>query len=363
MKRQETASLIVCFTLVMVLLIYGFLLLGAAPSRPGEPVTAPAAPSPTSLDRLQPDLEEVRITLPEELPEELPDRPDASPVPSKPDAGSLATRQEGMQESPGERRQHDSEPPVTTAREDENSVSDADTTVDQADAPEARLEEDVQASESIVAELPSADASQGDEGEGLETQLTLQGNIPPMIYSGRTDRLFELFPRLEMVWVRDREPREGRPAVILEFVLEPQGGLQWKDIIRPTQNSPGYAFATRSYITTDCVQARNPEKLNIWNHRQEILARSELTDPHAPRLRWGHYRHRVEQYLLQPVLAAFQKMQQAGEFAFVPQEQATLEVVWDTDSEGRPYAKTARFLAAGKPPVELSLPPRNGPGR
>lgn len=358
MNRQEAVSIVVCFIMVLLLLAHLLIWLAAAPAGAaggGSLETNRGELEPRMADEKQQD---VVVDLPKDTAEAT---PAASPEGTGEDA-SLATRQQGSTESQSESPHEEpkAKPPASATAD--TPVSKVATVETASSIQETPNTQSLEPSEEAKPDIPPASLPTGDSGEGEETQRTLEGNIPPLTYAGRTDVLFRLYPRLEMVWVRDRDPREGRPEVILEFIRDQDGGLQWRNIQDPTGSSLGFAFATRSHATGDCVHVNDPATLKIWERRAEICEKAGLADPQSRLLCWGYYRHRVEQHLLQPALVAFRRAQQKKELDFQPQQRTSLEIVWDVADDSQPYVAAARFLADRKPPVELTVerPPGRG---
>ena len=351
MVRTERSSLLVSFLLALAILLLIALLLaqrlGGGPAARGVPDGSETA------NQVEPE-EEVFVELSVPV---LPEPPEREDQPETAEA-SLASALEGSdtEQDPAEiseptEAEVDPAEPESPKNEQSTEPEDPPEDSPHTTEPDSNTNQQEHADERNPAETTPPT----EPGDGDRQQPTLKGRIPQLLYAGSTDELAEKYPRLEMVWVYDRDPGTDSdpPRVLMEMVLDESGRLHWRNN-RTEEASPGFEYVSMRHHLDDRVHA-NPEDLRIRQHRKEIFALAGLSEDKSSRLRWGYYRHRAEVFYLARATSAFLKAQEAGQLDFQPERRDYLQVDWAIDAAGEPYVEGASFHPEAGSVVSLEV--------
>ena len=342
MDRREAWSLVISF--VIALLIMGLIvyLLGWSPR-------VAAYDGPANGSEAAGEIA-VLIDLPSQ---DGPGAEDGGPPPKPGKApgeapGSLATRQEGkdLQQPPA---------PDTLVQ---SPVQEPETMPEPPEEVESPESEDSAPQEKTPDKKPLADAQKpptAPQAAGVDdreqmTLLTLRGRIPPLRYTGATRQLLQEYPRIEMVWILDREPGgrndpDDPPRVMLEVVADSAGSLHWRNA-RTREKSTGFEYVTMRHVLDERIRVAQPERLQLGRDPAKLLQALQaagLGRVSPSRMQWGYYRHRAEVSKLGRAASAFARAQEAGKLDFQPRRRDFLEVHWTVGPSGEPAVGALRF--------------------
>ena len=183
-----------------------------------------------------------------------------------------------------------------------------------------------------------------------------EGVMPPIFYTGETDRFFKKYPRLECVWVYDNpiDKPGTTPSVVFEFIVDSVGRLAYQNI-RNSSTFGDFTDTIYDYDSNSQVKISSPSGFKILNFLSKISEISGIQNNLESQISIGLYRRKEEVAFLAPVARAFKQMVVDKKINYDLKENSRIEVNWGLNSDGMIFVNYANFVPAKGVPVKLEF--------
>jgi len=195
-----------------------------------------------------------------------------------------------------------------------------------------------------------------DPTKNSPVQGKYEGVMPPIYYTGETDRFFKKYPRLECVWVYEKpQDKPGvPPAVSFEFVVDSEGRLAYQNI-RNSSTFGDFTDTIYSYDSNSQVKISNPSGLKILSYTNKIAEITGIQSSIDSQMSIGLYRRKEEVAFLAPIAKAFKRMVADKKINFDLNENPRIEVNWGLDASGGIFVNYATFVPAKSKIIKIEF--------